>query len=428
MNPRTLRAMPKSIARLSLLAALALVAAGACSPPAVTPIPGPTCTPPSATNAPGVGVGATAAPSGSAGAGGSSAAPTVAPSVEPLPTLPSANPNATPIANASSSGIIVYANGDLGNGPAQLHVVWPDGSHQGDLTTQVIGGFSVSPDGRTVEFEGVAGPYLVNTDGTHERPLPVGGLNVDSFRWSPDSRWLAFHGWSPTDPTIEGIYEVDPSGCQPVKIDVAGAEHDVPIEVGPDGSILAYVSTDETANQQIELGVIYLDRPSDGKRIRISPPGGLSNVENNTGSPAAWAPDGKHIAFTSAAATGATWSATLNALWIVDPDGTNAKELITDGIVGGIAWSPASQWIATGRFGPGGAPEAYVVNLDGSKASWLTSFEAPGGCCPVWSPDGKSLLIWPGGIIIPFEGSGASSVQPLKGVPTYAYAWVKPKG
>jgi len=417
--------MPTPLARLSLLAALALIGTAACSPPAVTSIPGPTCTPPSATNAPAVGVGATATPAASAAPAGSTAA-SAAPSVEPLPTLASANPDATPITGNSSSGVIVYASGDLGNGPAKLHVVWPDGSHQGDLTSQVVGGFSVSPDGQTVEFEGVAGPYLVNTDGTHERPLLVGGLSVDNFHWSPDSKWLAFHGFSATDPSAEGIYEVDPSGCQPVKINVAGAEHDVPIQVGPDGSILAYQSTDLSANQQLELGVIYLDRPSDGKRIQLSPAGGESLVEQNTGAPAAWAPDGKHIAFTSAAATGATWTAQLNALWIVDPDGTNPKEVTTDGIVGGIAWSPASEWIASTRFGPGGAPEAYVVKNDGSKASWLTSFEAPGGCCPVWSPYGKSLLIW-GGIVIPFEGSGASSLQPLKLAPTYGYAWVKPK-
>ena len=402
--------MPKLFALVPVLA----IAAAACSAPAATPLPGPTCVPSNATSAP--------AAIGSAAPGSSGAAPSA---TVPAPTLFSLNPNATPIDLASGSGVIVYADGHLGEGPAHLHVVWPDGSHHGDVTPQVVAGFSVSPDGRTVEFEGVHGPSLVGTDGTNERPLPVGGLNADTFKWSPDSKWLAFHGWSASDASLEGIYEVDPGGCQPVKLHVAGAEHDIPIAVGPDGSILAYGDIADSS-QHLQLGVIYVDRPSDGKRIRISPVGGISLTEPMTGDPAAWAPDGKHIAYTNAAATAATWSSSINGLYIADPDGTNAKQLVSDGIVSGIGWSPASQWIATTRIGPGRAPEVFTVNFDGTKASFLTSFESPGGCCPIWSPDGKSVLIW-GGTIIPFEGSGASNLKVLGASATYAYDWVKPK-
>lgn len=421
---RTLRAPSIAGVALVALAPVLALAMAACSPPAATPIPGPTCVPSTASPpaaAAASPAGSAANPAGSGAVGASAPAPTVGPEQ----TIFTPNPNATPLDLASGSGIIVYADGPLGNGPAHLHAIWPDGTHQGDITAQVIAEFSVSPDHRTVEFGGVRGPYLVGIDGRNERPLAVGGLTTDTFRWSPDSRWLAFHGWSPTDPSVEGIYEVDPTGCQPVKINVAGAEHDIPIAVGPDGSILAFGDADESTHN-LELGVIYIDRPSDGKRIRVTRAGSISLVEPSTGDPAAWSPDGKHIAFTSAVATAATWTAASNGVYIADADGSDPKQIITTGIVGGVAWSPASQWIATSKLGPGGVPEVYVEKFDGSKASYLTSFQAPGGCCPIWSPDGKSLLIW-GGTIIPFEGSGASKVEPVGAAVTYAYDWVKPK-
>jgi Tol biopolymer transport system component/DNA-binding winged helix-turn-helix (wHTH) protein len=70
----------------------------------------------------------------------------------------------------------------------------------------------ISPDGKTLAFvsdrNGAREIWLANRDGTNPRPLTrVGQLIVGFPRWSPDSRYIAFHSSAPGKSRV--IYRVD---------------------------------------------------------------------------------------------------------------------------------------------------------------------------------------------------------------------------
>jgi len=390
---RTLRTW--SIALVAIAAALALAACNASTSNNAAP----TCVP----------IPAAAQASGSSGA----------------IAIPTVGPVASPIDVSSPQGVIVFADGDLSKATGRLHVVWPDKSHLADLSPQLVAGFAVSPDGKTVELDGPNGVSLAATDGTNERPLLQGGLNADHFVWSHEGDWLVFHGWS-SDPNAESMYEVRASGgCQPVRVSLKGAEHDTPIAVSPDGATIVAYGGLTQSSQKLAVGTLYLDRPGAGTRTVLGADGSTTLVQLGTGPAVAWSPDGKHLAFTQAPTNAENWAAARNGLFLADSDGSNVKVVVGSGIVSGIAWSPDSGTIATTRIDPNGVPQVFTLKADGSTGVYFTRFQSPGACCPVWSPDGASLLTW-GGAVIPVSGADASLVSPVAAAGPYAYAWVKP--
>ncbi len=91
---------------------------------------------------------------------------------------------------------------------------------------------------------------------------------------------------------------------------------------------------------------------------------------------AAWSPDGKTIAFTSAVqnATG---------IYLMDSTGGNIRQIISgDGV--GLTWSPDSRWIA---FSQGGT--LYKVKPTGDSLTIVT--DVPGAIRPAWSPTGTKI-------------------------------------
>jgi serine/threonine protein kinase len=121
----------------------------------------------------------------------------------------------------------------------------------------------------------------------------------------------------------------------------------------------------------------------------------------------AWSPDGQWIVGQRNC-----------KLWIVRPDGSDARVLLEDSptfCVGSTAWSPDSQRIAILNipFENDTAPrEVWVVNHDGSNLHAIYSSEQPpewrGGVA--WSPDGRQIACWHGddskGFLINADGSG----------------------
>ncbi|HLX36050.1 MAG TPA: hypothetical protein VKR30_12515 [Candidatus Limnocylindrales bacterium] len=362
--------------------------------------------------------------------GGSSSAvwpgPSCAPSTlqeQPITAPPSSA--ASPIDVSSPNGIIVFAIGDPSSTAGQLGVAWPDGSHLAPLSAAATNGFAVSPDGQWVVFGTAGGPRLVRTDGTNEHALSVGTMNADTFAWAPNSQYIAFHGWNPTNPGVEGIYEIALGGCEPLNVSAKGGEKDLPIAISPaDGSILADGGV-QLSNGKLDVGTIVIDRPGDRSRTLIDPSGSISLVQPGAGAPAAFSPDGRHLAFTAATATPATFSAAANGIFLADANGGNVETIVSGGVASGIAWSTDGQWIATTRIDDSGTPQVWYVKSDGSTATFLTRFQEPGACCPVWSPDSSAVLTW-GGAIIPLQGASASQIAAASGATPYDYAWVKP--
>jgi TolB protein len=121
----------------------------------------------------------------------------------------------------------------------------------------------------------------------------------------------------------------------------------------------------------------------------------IATSEGYVGSPA-WSPDGSRIAFTvynEFDPKGLTFE-----IWIVNPDGTDSRQLVDlghcggGGCVGGLAWSPDASMLAfdTTRDIPLGTPvvaSIYVVRADGSGLHRIND----DGFEPSWSPDGTRI-------------------------------------
>lgn len=145
-------------------------------------------------------------------------------------------------------------------------------------------------------------------------------------------------------------------------------------------------------------------------------------IEHPALSPAAWSPDGRHLAYTTgdavwvaaaggrpkkiapaAVATAIAWSGPLNvlavidqgAIWTVAPDGTGRRKLATDGFAVEIAWSPGGDRLAAliREATDGGRYALWLFNRDGGFRRRVV--EAPPQMAMrdlQWFPDGLYLL------------------------------------
>lgn len=77
------------------------------------------------------------------------------------------------------------------------------------------------------------------------------------------------------------------------------------------------------------------------------------------------------------------------ALWVMNPDGSDAKQLVSD--VYNIAWSPDGAWIAYVR-GPR-PKELHIVGADGSGDVIVPGATPDGWDGLAWSPDGRLIAL-----------------------------------
>ena len=191
------------------------------------------------------------------------------------------------------------------------------------------------------------------------------------------------------------------------------------LDLSPDGKQLVVSIEDESTNEH-QLWVKQLDR---GPLAKLT-------FEGTNNYRAAWAPDGRSIAFVSNRAD-------KNDIWIKRVDGSAAAELLreSEGDVGEVVWSPDGRWLvyrvdrvdrrhiygfrpgvdtvpvplivsefnaSEPAFSPDGHWLAYVSEESGrhevyvrpfpntEDAKWLISIE--GGQEPLWAHSGRELF------------------------------------
>lgn len=103
------------------------------------------------------------------------------------------------------------------------------------------------------------------------------------------------------------------------------------------------------------------------------------------------APDASRIVYSLAGVDADTWK-NQSQLWTIDSDGSNARQLTTEGQTnGGQVWSPDGKSIAWVSKGEGDKPNAIcVMNVESGEQREVARHKA-GPLNLAWSPDGASI-------------------------------------
>jgi len=144
--------------------------------------------------------------------------------------------------------------------------------------------------------------------------------------------------------------------------------------VSPDGTKIAFCALRRELYSQIYV----MNADGTGEKR-------LTNITTGDACGPAWSHDGKKVAFYAFALTHPSRNP---AIWVMDPDGANLKQLTEHAV--SPTWSPDDRQIAfasdrVGKF------QIYVMNSDGSNVRRLTNDKGEDSS-PAWAPDGAAIV------------------------------------
>ena len=274
----------------------------------------------------------------------------------------------------------------------------------------------ISPDGESVAYV-VTTPslernahepaiWIVPARGGAPRRIAEGakifGRNLPAarLRWSPDGASISFVGVAGEKPQVFAA----PAAGGEAKAITSAAQGAFAYEWSPDGKSLAYVTVDppseeEQRKRKDKSFVIRVDAPEAARRLWVEAIGGSSKVLSPPGQYVenfSWSPDGKEIAYASAATTG-FMAQYATRIYAVPAEGGSPRAIVDRP---GMNSSP--------QFSPDGARIAFVSSNGRSEIMaprGLSVVDARGGGAPrvygmddawitelVWARDGKSLF------------------------------------
>jgi hypothetical protein len=278
--------------------------------------------------------------------------------------------------------------------------------------------------GGSIAYESGGDVYVADADGAARR-LVMQFAHAPS--WSPSGDRLAVD-------TNSGLVTVAPDGSNPTTlVPLPSYEAELPAW-SPDGTKIVYA---------------YAWFPGGGGGIWVVPAAGGTPVELNSstyvGSPV-WSPDGTKIAFLESQSS----PANPPSIWIMNADGSNARELATTNqpLSWGLdernlAWSPdGTKLLFATSDEPLRVPpikSIAVANVDGSGDQVLVpAFADLSFSDPSWSPDGSKIifddttLAGPGPIASPpgldtanADGSGRRQLLDIADIATAGWSAAK---
>jgi dipeptidyl aminopeptidase/acylaminoacyl peptidase len=214
--------------------------------------------------------------------------------------------------------------------------------------------------------------YAARGDGTSPQRLTTNAVADEAPSLSADGRMLAFQ--SSRDGNEE-IYTMRADGSQVSRV-TAFAARDVLPSLSPDATRIAFQGYRHGAQPEV-----YLTAATGGA------PRALTDNAVYDGQPR-WSPDGARIVFVSAR------SGAFN-VWVMDADGTHARQVTTLPYCGAPTWSPDGSQIAFACDDlDTGFTALWVVNSDGSaphlvhRPATAQTDAWPGS----WSPDGRYVI------------------------------------
>ncbi len=209
------------------------------------------------------------------------------------------------------------------DGPAwaELHVVRPDGANIPFVTGEVtVSQIAWTPDGSAISFLAKRGQdkftslYVIRAQGGEARRVLAHGADITGYSWSPDGKRLAFLA---TDPLPEAkqklrdqgfsqrVYEEDwrpvrvwiadlhAESVQPKALELPGSASELHWSPAANQLAVALAPTPLVDDDYMNRKLHIVEADSGRVVARIENPGKLGPVR--------WSPDGKHLAFLSAA-------------------------------------------------------------------------------------------------------------------------------
>ncbi|MGH7223725.1 MAG: protein kinase domain-containing protein, partial [Gemmataceae bacterium] len=237
-----------------------------------------------------------------------------------------------------------------------------------------------SPDGRRIAFLVRAnGPYgdlqVLDLQSGKIRALTGGQALTLSPAWSPDGRWIYFA--SSRGGTLN-IWKIPAEGRVPQQI-TEGQGDDTQLDVSPDGQHIVF----STWRESIYLARLDLmAKPGEQTWKPLGTDPGRNQLAP------AYSPDGKHLAYFSNLN-----GAENETIWVSDPDGSNAVQLVRDDRINVFpCWSSDSQHVVywSDERAKAGVGAIRIVPLSGGAPQTIVK-EAPDLFVDA-APDGRLLF------------------------------------
>jgi dipeptidyl aminopeptidase/acylaminoacyl peptidase len=281
-------------------------------------------------------------------------------------------------------GRLAFASKRDGNW--EIYLMNADGSDQHRLTNDPAADRypSWSPDGKQIAFYsnrgGSASIYVMDADGSNQQALARGREPA----WSPDGRYIAF-----SSENAGVIYVMNADGSNIRQLSSGSSGGDAIPTWSPDSKRIAYMSSvivgQTPGNTLLNEDVDVID--IDGRNHRK-----LTDRPGVDGLPA-WAPDGRHIAFTSDRDGGPE-------IYVMDTDGSNVRRLAPGQGGAHPAWSPDGKYIAFVNEQERNNPDVFVMTADGASV-WRLTHDRADDWLPAWAPAARTGTGSPHSIAIP---------------------------
>ncbi len=229
--------------------------------------------------------------------------------------------------------------------------------------------------------------YIADADGTHERQLTQAGEYCCNNRISPDrSLIMVMPGGEPPTPLTGGLLSIDATTFSLIHL-TDPTLNLVPQTWSPDGTSIAFDGWDDSDPSR--TGIYIGGSHEVTAVVRVTSTGGAPQDI-----PLDWSPDGTRLVFYRAIRAEPDFPIDIGgSLWVVNVDGTHARQLDLPPPNWWARWSPEGTTIlfVSERNQPTGA--IWTIRPDGSGLTKV--FEDPSGgfpIDPIWSPDGTQIM------------------------------------
>jgi Tol biopolymer transport system component len=252
--------------------------------------------------------------------------------------------------------------------------------------------------------------YTMTSRGTDIRRLTTTG-GADIVRWSPDGRRIAYAEVAP--PRVSLIV-MNADGTNSVNISRDSAVADGYPSWSPDGRRIAFHSNRHNLQGGARRSIYVMD--ADGSNVMR-----LTSTDSWNDRAPDWSPDGTRIAFISNRVAG------VMQIFVMNADGTNQRQLTTEGTNLYPNWSPdGTRIVFSSQRTTNGMPDngLYLINADGTGERPLTRSGTMVDMFSTWSADGTEIYfcstrsgmhIWrvtvADGVLRPLTNLGSMSME-----------------